>query len=707
MTAKRTMGVVVVVFVSACSSDSGGPDTTPAITAPAISTPAISADEALSDRIAGAEPAPGPACADDPVVGASPSATARPQDNFYRYVNGAWLAAHDGAAETAGHDMFTCLDALSSARLRRIADRAAAAGAPAGSDRQLVGDFYASYMDAGMIEARGLSPVADDLARIAEARTAKDVARAVARANRLGGDAPFALRVAADAGDGGRVAVHLHPSGLGIPDAGYYSSAGPAFARVRQKYRDHVRTMLDLGGVPEPDRMAAAILALEARLAAAHQAGDGQAPAQRWTRTDLREAAPGFEWSAFLRTLDLGDRTEIVVARPEAVRQIGLVFADTPVEVWRAYLAFHWLSDFAPFLPRAFVEADFAFNGRVIAGRTRPPNRWRRALDFIDVGLGDAMGRLYVEQYFAPHDRALVETVVDTMKAAFIQRIDGLDWMSDRTRRQARDKLAGLNVEIGYPDHWRDYAGLRIDRDDALGNARRIAEAAWRRDLQRIGRAVGRADWLVTPQTVNAYYDQATGTMVFPAALLQPPFFDPRADGAVNYGAIGALIGHELIHGFDLRGRATDGGGAARDWWTADDARAFRAAAAGLIDQYNGYSPVDGMAVNGVFTLAENIADLGGLVLAHHAYRMSLSGRPAPVIDGLSGDERFFLSWGRVWRRLHRDGELERRLVSDPHSPPEYRINGTVRNMDAWYEAFDVRPGDALYLAPEDRVRLW
>ena len=632
----------------------------------------------------------------------------KPGDDFFAYANGRWYDGFSIPADKASYGPFDRLDELSKQRVRGIIEAASAAHAPAGSPEQQIGDYYAAYMDQAAIEAHGLSPARPDLERIAAARTHADIAR-------LFGEPGFAslfdVQLPADFKNPDRYAVFISQSGLGLPDRDYYLKDDPQLKALRTQYVAYIAQLLTLGGVAGADAKARAIMAFETAASKAQwpidKRRDMQAIYNPRTKQQLLEFAPGFPWQTFLEPQQLGARQDLVLAELSAMRDLAALFKRTPVPTLQDFLTFHYLSSHAPFLPKRFDEARFAFYGKTMRGQPQQRERWKRGVDAVDDALGEAVGRVYVAQYFPPESKAKMQELVADLRAALSERIDALDWMTPETKTRAHEKLAAFTPKIGYPDKWKDYSALVIRRDDLLGNVRRASEWQWNYEIARLDKPVDRAEWQMTPQEINAYYNPSNNEIVFPAAILQPPFFDPHADAAVNFGAIGAVIGHEIGHGFDDQGRKFGPDGAMQDWWTPKDADVFIARTARLIKEYSGFEALPGLKVNGANTVGENIGDLGGLNMAHEAYRISLKGQPAPVIDGLSGDQRFFLAYAQVWRSKYREGALRELVMSDVHSPDYFRVNGPLPNIDAWYAAFGVQPGDKLYIAPAERVRIW
>jgi predicted metalloendopeptidase len=631
-----------------------------------------------------------------------------PGDDFYRYVNGAWLDTFKIPDDYSSYGSFTVLAERSEERLKAIVDELGEVRAAAGSSEQKVRDFYAAYLDQDAIAKQGLSPLAEDFARI-DALDTPEALGAYFFDPSIRSRAPISPIISTDAKRPERYALYVGQSGLGMPNRDYYLDE--KFADDQAKYQAYIETMLRLAGQADPTGAASRIYALEVEMARVHWD-----PAKRRNRDltynlktieQLEAFAPGAPWAAMLAAAGLGDRTEVIVREDDAVASLAALLAATPIETWREYLKFHLVNANADVLPAAFDEASFAFFQTELRGTPKQKERWKRAVAAVDASLGEAVGKIYVERHFPAASKAMTEELVANLRRGLSKRIDALDWMGDETKKMAREKLAKFTPKIGYPDEWRDYAALDVRAGDPYGNARRSQAFEWAYEVARIGEPVDRKEWGMTPQTVNAYYNPTQNEIVFPAAILEPPFFDPNADDAVNYGAIGAVIGHEIGHGFDDQGRKSDGDGALRDWWTASDAERFKARADRLGAQYATYEPIKGFPVNPGLTMGENIGDLGGLAMAYEAYKLSLGGKEAPVIDGLTGDQRFFLAWAQIWKRVVREEQLKNQIATDPHSPAQYRVNGVVRNMDAWYEAFGVTPDDDLWLDPEERVRIW
>lgn len=638
----------------------------------------------------------------------------RPGDDFFRYVNGAWYDKAAIPADRTNTGSFEDLQIQSEDEVRAIVNGLESQSPPLSPDEQKVRDLYHSYVDTAHTEQLGLGPAKPVLDAISGIRTLDDVAHAMGSVQ-MGTKSLFRSGIGIDDKKPDSYVVNLGQSGLGLPDRDYYLLNDRQIVAARDGYRVYIAKIFDLAQIPGGAEKGEGIFNLETEIAKLH-----------WTRTERRDAdktynpmtvveleqfAPGFPWRTFLAGHEIPGAMDgtrrVIVEENTAFPALAELFAKTPVSVWQDYLTFHYLSDHAAYLPKAFDQARFDLFGRIMGGQKEQLAREKRGVLFLDGVMGQGVGKLYVARYFSPEAKAKAEALVSNLLAIYRQRIGAADWMSPATRQQALEKLAKINVKIGYPDNWRDYSKFRVDPNDLLDNDERAGEFEWNRRLARLDQPVDRTEWGMSPQTVNAYYNPSLNEIVFPAAILQPPFFDANADDAVNYGGIGAVIGHEISHGFDDQGSKYDATGELKNWWTADDRKNFDARTGALAKQYSSYSPLPGLFVNGELTLGENIADLGGLNIALAAYHLSLAGKPAPVIDGRNGDQRFFLGWGQVWRFKSQDQAARQRLLSDPHSPPEFRVDGTVRNIDAWYSAFNVRPGDKLYLAPESRVHLW
>jgi len=637
----------------------------------------------------------------------------RPQDDFYRHINGGWLATAQIPADRSNYGTFTKLQEDAERDLRDILEEAAKAKAPAGSDAQKVGDYYASFLDEAAVEARGLQPLQDELARIDAIKTKQELAGYIGRAQRLFVAQPFAYFVAVDEKNSTQYISTVTQTGLGMPDRDYYLSDDAKLKGIREKYQPYVRDLLALAATPDAEGAAKKIYAIESRIATAHwtrvQNRDAEKTYNRYDRAALAKLMPAFDWDAFLRGAQIPSEkvAAVNVTQPSYFEALGKLFAEVPVADWRVYYRYKLLSTYAPDLPAKFVQRQFEFNDRTVSGIEELKPRWKRGVDTIEGSVGDLVGKVYVERHFKPEQKQRIDALVKNLLSAFDGGIDQLEWMTPDTKRKAHEKLAMFTTKIGYPDKWRDWSKLEIRRDDLIGNEVRAAAVLFDRGVNKLGGPIDRTEWLMTPQTVNAYYNPPTNEIVFPAAMLQPPFFDVTVDDALNYGAIGSVIGHEISHGFDDQGRRYDGHGNLNDWWAAADNEEFTRRAKAFGAQYDASSPLPGTHVNSGLTMGENIADLAGVAMAYRAYKISLQGKPAPVIDGYTGDQRFFIGWAQGWARKYRDDELRRRLLTDPHSPSEYRTNIIVSDLPEFYAAFDVKPGDKMYRAPADRVKIW
>jgi putative endopeptidase len=646
----------------------------------------------------------------------------KPGDDFFRFTNGGWLDRTPIPADKNIFGLRALMTDLTEARLHALMEAAASrAGHEPVSREGKVGAFYKAFQDEARVERLGAEPLKPELDAIRMADTRDALAGLMGHGQDDFYGSLFGVSVSVDRKDPSRYSVYLAQAGLGLPDRDYYSN--PTLASQKAQYQIYVASLLRLAAWPEPETRAREIVELETRIAEAS-----------WTRADRRDRdkiynpmtvaelqtfAPGFAWQAYLESAGLGNATQVVVAEKAAFPKLAAIYASTPVEVLKAWAAFNVADHAAPYLSRPFTAAFFEMREKTLSGMQAQQIRWKRAVHAVsggDYGAGDrfdrfgnlgwGVGQLYTTKYFPPESKAKVQELVGDLKAAYHARIERLDWMSPATKVEALKKLETYNVKVGYPDKPRDYSTLVIRDDDLAGDVRRAAAWDWAFFVRRLPGPVDRQEWTMTPQTNDAY-NGLLRDIVFPAGILQPPIFDPSADAAINYGAVGGVIGHEMTHGFDDQGRKIDAEGRLRDWWTPKDAAIFEERAANLGAQFDSYEPLPGVHVNGKLTMGENIADLGGLTLALDAYHASLHGKPAPVIDGLTGDQRVFLGWAQAWRTKRTDAALHQLVVSDPHSPPQYRVNGPVRNIDAWYESFGVKPGDTLYLTPEERVRIW
>jgi putative endopeptidase len=639
----------------------------------------------------------------------------RPQDDFYRYVNGKWLDTTQIPADKGSYGSFVQLNDDDQDELRGIIEALEQPGGAKDAEQQKIADLYASFMDEPTLQRLGLMPLQGELARVDALTGKQQIPALIAHLNRIGVTAPYTPSVHQDARDSSKYVFDLGQDGLGMPDRDYYLQNSAQLVKIRKQYQAHVERMMTLAGDTHAAADAHAIVQLETALARV-----------QWTRVENRDPiktynkypiaklatlAPGYDWRAYLGASGVMGRTDyLVVSQPSYISAFNRLLRSTPLPVWKAYFRWHVLSDFAPYLSKQFVDEHFAFYGTALQGIQQNRPRWQRAVSLVGGSIGEALGKLYVARYFPAASKARMDQLVHNLIAAYRADIMTLDWMSPRTRQKAEAKLSKLTTKIGYPVKWRDYSALTIVKGDLLGDVIRANEFEYNRNLHKLGQPVDRTEWEMTPQTVNAYYDPEHNEIVFPAAILQPPFFNPKADEAVNYGAIGAVIGHEISHGFDDQGSQYDGDGdllSPPGWFTAADLAKFKARTRALVAQYSAYSPVPGYPINGKLTLGENIADNSGLAIAYKAYHLSLDGQTAPVIDGFTGDQRFFMGFAQVWRSKTRDNVAIMRIKSDPHSPERFRGTIPEMNLAAFDTAFDVKPGDKMYLAPDKRVTLW
>jgi putative endopeptidase len=640
----------------------------------------------------------------------------KPGDDFFEYVNGNWLKTVVIPADRSSTGSFQNLQILSETRMREIVDglEARPLGQLSPEERKLR-DLYDAFVDQKQINDRGLEPAKADLATFAHLKTKADVARAMGSA-KLGTESVFNVGIGIDDKNPDAYSVNLNQSGLGLPDRDYYLLDDKALAATRDAYKKYLADMLVLAGFKNAEARAAQVFAVETEIAKVSWARADRRDEDKvynpMSYGDLKKLAPQFAWDAFFKEAGIptngpkGAR-QVIVAEKSAFPLLADIFAKTPVSVWRDYLAVHYLHSYASYLPQKFDDTDFAFYGTVLGGKTAQLGRPTRGLHLLDDELGEALGKLYVAKFFGPAAKAKAEALVANLLKAYEQDIQTLSWMSDATKQKALEKIREFTPKIGYPDKWRDYSAYAVARDDLVGDIERGNAFEWNRELKRLDDPTDKAEWGMTPPTINAYYNPSFNEIVFPAAILQPPFFDPNADDAVNYGGIGAVIGHEISHGFDDQGSKYTGKGVFETWWTADDRKNFDARTAQVVAQYDAYEPLPGLHVIGKNTLGENIADLAGLSIALKAYHLSLGGKPAPVLDGFTGDQRFFLGLGQIWRSKYRDSAVRTQTLSNEHSPAPFRVIGATRNMDGWYDAFGVQPGDKYYLPPDQRVRLW
>jgi putative endopeptidase len=636
----------------------------------------------------------------------------RPQDDFYRFVNGTWLEETEIPADRSRYGTFDELREASEQALREIVGETAAdpARQRAGSDAQKVADFYEAYLDTDRIEALGLEPLAAELYHISTIRSHDQLPTRFAHLQRIGVQTPLGVFVGQDQRNAEEYIASMSQSGLGLPNRDYYLEEGDAFDRAREAYLTYLATLLRLSGDAEPEAGARAILALETEIARHHWTPEANRDREAtYNRYEWEELAGlgDFAWTRYLDAYGVLRTPAVVVRQPDYFEALAGIISRTPVETWQRYLTTNLLHAYADVLPAAFDEARFEFSGRALQGLEAQRERDLRAVNATEGSLGEILGRMYVERHFDERARQRMGELIDNLTEAFRLGIDELEWMTEETKEEAHAKLAAFHTKIGHPDAWRDYSGLEVRPGDAAGNAMRARLFGHERMTDRLGSSVDRDEWFMTPQTVNAYYSATLNEIVFPAGILQPPFFNVEADDAVNYGAIGAVIGHEISHGFDDQGRRSDAHGNLRDWWGAQDAEAFEVLADRLADQYSQFEPLPGMHLRGRLGLGENIADLSGVAVAYKAYRLSLGGEEPPVIAGFTGDQRFFLGWAQIWRTKFREEALRRQILQGPHSPGEFRVIGVLSNIDAFHEAFEVQPGDGMYRPAEERIRIW
>ena len=635
----------------------------------------------------------------------------RPQDDLYQHVNGAWLKSTTIPDDRPLEGTFTALRDGAELAVREIIEEAAAKGEAASGIERKIGDLYNSFMDESAAEAKGMEPIRARLADVFATSSISDLVALAGRLFRSDVSGLFYLYPAPDAGNPERVLLYTGQGGLGLPDESYYREE--KFAPIVESYRDYVGTMFALAGIPHSEDAAARVVALETALASHHWDNvtlrDPQKTYNLKSADEARELFPLLDTWFEAADIVPDKRQEMVVSTPDFFTGAAALLSSESLPVWQEWLALRVINAAAPYLSPAFVDANFAFYGTRISGTPRNKDRWKRGVAVVEAALGEAVGQIYVARHFPETHKARMQTLVDNLIEAYRQSITDLPWMGEETKAEALRKLGAFRAKIGYPDEWIDYSAVTIDPSDLLGNVERAHNADVDRHLDEVGKPVDHNKWLMTPQTVNAYYHPMLNEIVFPAAILQPPFFTADADDAVNYGGIGAVIGHEIGHGFDDQGSQFDGTGELRNWWTEDDRKAFEALTGRLVQQFNALSPyaAPGHTVNGRLTLGENIGDLGGLTIAYKAYRLSLNGQEPPVLDGLSGEQRFFASWAACWRQVIREEEAIRRLATDPHSPNEFRTNAIARNLDAFHAAFGVTEEDGMWMPPEERVSIW
>jgi putative endopeptidase len=636
----------------------------------------------------------------------------RGQDDLFRHVNGKWLKEAVIPPDRSMDGAFHKLRDNSESDIRAIIDATAAnKDLPAGSEAQKIRDFYLSFMDETKAEELGIDTIKDELAQVDAITDKAGFLTTAGKLSRAGTDGLLGLNIDTDAKKSDQYILYIGQGGIGLPDEAYYHV--DKFKPIRDAYVAHIGKLFALANLPEPTKAAATVMAIETRIANGHwdrvKSRDDTLTYNKKSVAELAKLTPGIEWNSILESLGAKDIKELIVRQPSFFEALDKTVAEIPLDQWKTWLKWDVLHSRAPFLSKAFVDENFAFFGKTLTGAPENRPRWKRGVGTVERALGESLGKLYVEKHFPPAAKAKMQILVANLIEAYRQDIKTLDWMSAETKTKALEKLSKFTPKIGYPDKWRDYSSLEIKPGDLLGNVRRASIFETDRQFAKIGKPVDKSEWLMTPQTVNAYYNPGMNEIVFPASILQPPFFDLEADDAVNYGGIGAVIGHEIGHGFDDQGSKFDGDGNMKDWWTPADRKEFEKRANMLIEQYNSFEPAQlpGQHVNGALTIGENIGDLGGLTIGYKAYNLSLKGTQAPILEGLTGAQRFFIGWAQVWRTKGRDAELQRRLATDPHSPAEFRCNGVIRNLVEFYDAFGVKEGDKLWLPEDRRVRIW
>lgn len=637
--------------------------------------------------------------------------TVVPGNNFMAYVNGTWLKNTKIPADKAGYGVGAIINDQAQEDVKAIIENAVKRGGETGSEAQKIGDFYESFLNTKVRDSIGLAPLNEEFKKIDAIASAKDLAAYFAYANKVGYSIPFSVSVMEDLRNPKNYMLMTWQGGLGLPEREYYLLKDEKSVEIRSKYLKHIGTMLDLAGVSDADANAAKIMALETTLATKHMKKEETRNIvglyNKYAIKDLNKLAATFDWNTMLTAAGIKGTDSIVVAQVAYTKALNEILAKTPLTTWKSYLKWASINGMASFLNSALDKEHFNFYSGTLNGIKEQKPQWRRAVDLVNDNLGEMLGKLYVEKHFSPEAKERMLKLVNNLLKAYESSIKTLDWMSPETKKQALDKISKFTPKIGYPDKWRDYTALKIVKNDLYGNKKRATEFEYNRTINKLGKPVDRSEWGMTPQTVNAYYNPPMNEIVFPAAILQPPFFDMAAEDAVNYGAIGAVIGHEIGHGFDDQGSTFDGDGVMRDWWTTQDKTEFKKRTNALVTQYNSFKVFPDLNVNGEFTLGENIGDLGGLSIAIKAYQSSLEGKPAPKMDGFTGEQRVLIGWAQVWANKSTEEGLRTQISTDPHSPAQFRVNGVMRNVPEFYEAFKVKPTDSLYLAPDKRVKIW
>lgn len=636
----------------------------------------------------------------------------RPQDDLYNYVNGTWLKNTPIPSDKSNYGTFTILDDLSQKRLHEIIEEAAHSYPKyANENMQKVGDLYLSFMDTVAIEKLGVKPIEKDIETIKNFDTKEGLTNLLGYLGKKGVQRPFGIYLGQDAKKSTEYIFYMYQSGTGLPDRDYYLSKDTKFQDIRTAYEKYISTILKLANQPNNDAVAKKILEMETALATIQwtriQNRDDNKTYNKMTIDELQKLTSNINWNRLFKESDMPEIKNIIVSQPDFISNMNGLLGKYSTQEWKNYFIYKVINSSASYLSSDFVTAQFNFFSKTLRGVAENTPRWKRGVSLVEGVAGEVVGKIYVEKYFKPEAKKRMNELVGNLKTAFAERINSLEWMSEATKKQALDKLSKFTTKIAYPDVWKDYSKLKVVHGDLVQNVKNSGSFRYYDMLSKYGKPIDRTEWGMFPQTVNAYYSSTMNEIVFPAAILQPPFFDMSADDAVNYGGIGAVIGHEISHGFDDQGSRSDGDGNLRNWWASSDSTSFANRAKMLVDQYNQYNPIDTMHIRGAMTLGENIGDLGGMNVAYHAYKLSLKGKEAPVLDGFTGDQRFFIGWAQVWPRLYTAAEMRNRILTDEHSPSEYRVNGIVSNMPEFYKAFNVKPGDKLYRSDAIRVKIW
>ncbi len=635
----------------------------------------------------------------------------KPGDNFDAYVNGAWMKKNQIPADKSSFGVAEILDDEAQENVKKIIEASAKGDFKDGSNEQKIGDFYNSYMDQKARDAKGISPLKSELDAIDAIKNYDELAAHFGKNNAAGGSVPFQVGVTEDFKDPTKYMLYTWQSGIGLPEREYYFLADAKSVEIRNKYVAHIEKMLGFLGDKDAKANAQKIMALETAIASKHMTKELTRDVTKMYNPyeigNLKTETPNFNWTLFLDNAKIKGQKTIVFPQVAFMKAVDNIIKTTPLDTWKTWLKWHAIHDSATILSSDIDKENFAFYGKTLSGMEKQRDQWRRAVSLVNSNLGEIVGEVYVKEHFSPEAKKRMEELVQNLLKAYEESIKELTWMTPETKKQALEKLSKFTPKVGYPDKWRDYSALKVVKGDLFGNMQRSNDFEYNRQISKLGKKVDRAEWGMTPQTVNAYYNPSLNEIVFPAAILQPPFFDLKADDAVNYGSIGAVIGHEIGHGFDDQGSSFDGDGVLRNWWTEKDHAAFKERTGALVSQYSSFKVFPDLNVNGEFTLGENIGDLGGVTIAYRAYKISLKGKPSPKMDGFTGEQRFFIGYAQSWLSKQREESLRNQVASDPHSPAHFRVNGIVRNIPEFYEAFGVKAGDSLYLAPEKRVKIW